>query len=99
MMAWRFDSVLVFMAFFTGCINRTDRASLARPLTRSSGLYRWSGWRIGSKKGGYRTSGCVCSLLLIRCCFSHVQEQRFKDFSLEQCTEMIGGEVGVIPAD
>jgi hypothetical protein len=64
-----------------------------------SDLYRWGGWRVGPKKGGYRTSGRVRSLLLIRCCFSHVKEQWFKDFSLEQCTEMIGGKVGVIPVE
>ena len=64
-----------------------------------SDLYRWGGRRVGPEKGGYRTSGRERSLLLIRRRFSHVQEQRFKDFSLEQCTEMIGGEVGVIPPE
>jgi hypothetical protein len=28
-----------------------------------------------------------------------MQEQRFKDFSLKQCTEVIGSKVGVVPAE
>ena len=64
-----------------------------------SDLYRWGGWRVGPEKGGYRTSGRLRSLLLIRRCFSHVQKQRFKDFSLKQRTQMIGGKVGVVPAE
>src|SRR3984893_19550149 len=64
-----------------------------------SDLYRWVGWRVGPEKGGYRTSGRECSLLLIRRCFSHVQEQRLKNFSLKQCTEMLGGEVRGLPAE
>ena len=59
---------------------------------------RCGGWRVSPQKGGYRTPGRERNLLLIRRCFSHVQEQRFKDFRLKQCTEMIGGEVGVVPA-
>jgi hypothetical protein len=37
-------------------------------------------------------------LLLIRRSLSHVQKQRFKHFSLEQRTEMIGGKIGVVSA-
>ena len=42
---------------------------------------------------------CERSLLLVRRRFSHMQEQRLKDFSLKQCTEMIRGKVGVVPAE
>ena len=64
-----------------------------------SDLYRWGGWRVGPEKGGYRTSGRERSLLLIRRRFSHVQKQGFKNFSLEQRTEMIGGKDGIIQAE
>ena len=57
------------------------------------------GWRVGPEKGGYRASGRQRGLLLIGRCFSHMQEQWFEDFSLKQCTEMIGGKVGVVPAE
>ena len=57
------------------------------------------GRRVGPEKGSYRASGCERRFLFIRRCFSHVQKQRFKDFSLKQCTEMIGGKVGVVSAE
>ena len=60
---------------------------------------RSGGRRVGPEKGSYRASGRERRLLLTRRCFSHVQKQRFKDFGLKQCAEMIGGKVGVVPAE
>ena len=64
-----------------------------------SDLYRRRGRRVGPEKGGYRTSGRERSLLRIRPCISYVQEQRLKDFSLQQRAEMIGSKVGVVSAE
>ena len=63
------------------------------------GFYRSGSRRVGSQKGGYRPLGRARSLPLIWRRFSHVQEQRFEDLSLKQCTEMIGGKVGVLPTE
>jgi hypothetical protein len=76
-------------------INRTCWYSLAR-----GGLeQRHSCWRVGAQKGGYRASGRQRSLPLIWGCFSHAQKQRFKDFGLKQCTQMIRGKIGIVWAE
>ena len=70
------------------------------PLFRSDSvrLTIWDRRRVSPEESGHGTFGRQHNLFFTWANFAHLQEQGFEDFGLQQCSQMVGGEIGIVAA-